>query len=575
MHPVAIIPEGSEPQPRRELFDALRRIDGWGPGAWREVFGLWRLSCGLLAINDREGDGEADAGACDAVLVLADQRLLAPRDAGDEAATTATADWVLRRTWTDLIADSPITCGTYQPGATIRMGNACWFARATLHLRLAIDLPFAGMCCDSPRFARFLRRLERFARNLCRRPSTDLRRHVASVRCSRALRAALPGHGLVAFLAEGALLARAADGSPLPGCAPLCVPRSLRTTIDCGRFGRFHGLGIRRGVTAVAGAPYHGKSTLLSALMAGREDHPPGDGRELVVSDPSVIRVQAEDGRRIKATDLSWYFPRLPASDATAFATVHASGATSMAAGVVQGVAAGCRLLLVDEDSAAGNFLHLDPGMRALLGRDLAGFRTLVDALPHLAAQGVSTVLVAGAHLATLAAAERVVVMGHFQPADGTRRVARLLGTSAGRQRMMDSARRRSRTSDAAIRILHDHPDCILGLRHFLAVDATEPERPRLGGLTVDLRRSGWHLDAALVRGALCAAAWCCRLATGHAVALPELQRRYEGFIVARGARGLDPFDTLLLTVPPWPLVAAVLERLPRPVMERHGEHRS
>lgn len=418
------------------------------------------------------------------------------------------------------------------------------------------------MCCDSLRFARFLRRLERFAADLCRPARRrDLALHQQSVQRSRALRDALPRHGLVAFLGAGALLARAADGSALPGCAPLVVPRGHGVTMDLGRWGRVHGLGIRRGVTAVAGAPYHGKSTLLSALMAGREDHPPGDGRELVVSDGSAIRIQAEDGRRIKTTDLSWFFPQLPGSRAQVFATDHASGATSMAAGVVQGVAAGSRLLLVDEDSAAGNFLHLDAGMRALLGRDLAGHRTLVDALPGLAAQGVSTVLVAGAHLATLAAAQRVVVMRHFQPQDGTRQVRRLV-RATGIQRAVSAS-----ASPRMQRVLDDDPDCLLGPRHFLPIDATEPERPQVGAITLDLRRSGWILDAALVRGAWAAAAWCCRLAGGRALDLENLRQRFADFIRERGARGLDPFDTQLLTVPPWSLVAAVLERLPRPLI--------
>jgi hypothetical protein len=183
-----------------------------------------------------------------------------------------------------------------------------------------------------------------------------------------------------------------------------------------------------------------------------------------------------------------------------------------------------------------------------------------------LAARGVSTVLVAGAHLASLAASERVLVMRHFQPVDGTSAARRLI-------RLPVAARRRIASSVAASatfaglgreRVLEGDPDSILGRRHFLDVDATEPERPRVGGIRLDLRRSGWELDAPLVRGAWLAAAWCCRLAQGGCT-LAELEQRYRALIAGRGLRALDPFDTVHVAEPPWMLVLSVLERLPAP----------
>ena len=98
-------------------------------------------------------------------------------------------------------------------------------------------------------------------------------------------------------------------------------------------------------------------------------------------------------------------------------------------------------------------------------------------------------------------------------------------------------------------------------------LDVTEPERPVVNGTALDLRRCGWELDKALVRGALAAAGWCCRLADNQPLATSELRRRYEDFIATYGVRGLDPFDTALITVPPWQLVVTVLERLERPVI--------
>jgi hypothetical protein len=310
-------------------------------------------------------------------------------------------------------------------------------------------------------------------------------------------------------------------------------------------------------VTAVAGAPYHGKSTLLASLAAGRDDHCPGDGRELVVSDASVLAIQAEDGRRIKDTDLSQFFAKLPGTDSRHFHTTRASGATSMAASMVQGIAAESRVLLIDEDSAASNFLLIDPVMRRLLGIALDGITTLLELLQPLAAAGVSSVLVAGSNHQSLLAADRVLLMEDYQPSDATARMRRLL--PAARQR------RPSVTMTLPTRTLADDADCLFGPRHFLNVDVTEPERPVVNGVALDLRRCGWELDKALVRGALAAAAWCCRLAEGKAVKTDELSRRFDDFLTTYGVGGFDPFDTALMTAPPWQLVVTILERLERP----------
>ena len=44
------------------------------------------------------------------------------------------------------------------------------------------------------------------------------------------------------------------------------------------------------------GGGFHGKSTLLRALEVGCYNKVVGDGREFVVSDPSAVKVRAEDG---------------------------------------------------------------------------------------------------------------------------------------------------------------------------------------------------------------------------------------------------------------------------------------
>ena len=58
----------------------------------------------------------------------------------------------------------------------------------------------------------------------------------------------------------------------------------------------FLSAGIPSGITVLVGGGFHGKSTLLRALEVGCYNKVAGDGREFVVSDPSAVKVRAEDG---------------------------------------------------------------------------------------------------------------------------------------------------------------------------------------------------------------------------------------------------------------------------------------
>ena len=55
-------------------------------------------------------------------------------------------------------------------------------------------------------------------------------------------------------------------------------------------------MGIKKGVTLIVGGGFHGKSTLLNAIEKGIYNHIPGDGREFVSSDPTALKIRAEDG---------------------------------------------------------------------------------------------------------------------------------------------------------------------------------------------------------------------------------------------------------------------------------------
>ena len=127
-------------------------------------------------------------------------------------------------------------------------------------------------------------------------------------------------------------------------------------------------MGIKQGITLIVGGGYHGKSTLLNALELGIYNHIAGDGREYVIADDTALKLRAEDGRCIKNVDISMFINDLPNGiDTHDFSTLDASGSTSQAAGVIEGMESGSRLFLLDEDTSATNFMVRDAFMQRVV----------------------------------------------------------------------------------------------------------------------------------------------------------------------------------------------------------------
>ena len=163
--------------------------------------------------------------------------------------------------------------------------------------------------------------------------------------------------------------------------------------------------------------------------MRGVYPHVPGDGREGVVTRGDAVTIRAEDGRRVERVDLSGFIGRLPGGRLPgAFTSDDASGSTSQAANIVEALEAGSRLLLLDEDTSATNFMVRDARMQALVAKEREPITPFVDRVRELAGLGVSTVLVMGGSGDYLDAADTVIEMRAFQPhavTEAAREVAR------------------------------------------------------------------------------------------------------------------------------------------------------
>ena len=251
--------------------------------------------------------------------------------------------------------------------------------------------------------------------------SQKIQKHVETAEDADWLRQQLPKHGLVAFIANGAILPRRSgvDARPLlEEAIPWQTPDSLSVQFTCPNRGVIEGTGIPVGITLIVGGGYHGKSTLLRAIELGVYNQIPGDGRELVVTDPAAVKIRAEDGRSIAGVDISPFINHLPQNRSTShFSTANASGSTSQAANIIEALEAGAKVLLVDEDTAATNFMIRDRRMQQLIAKDKEPITPFIDKVRQLYQDyGVSTVLVMGGSGDYFDVADTVIAMENFQP---------------------------------------------------------------------------------------------------------------------------------------------------------------
>ncbi len=235
----------------------------------------------------------------------------------------------------------------------------------------------------------------------------------------------LQENGLIAFVANGAILPRLSgvDNRPMRrGAVPFQSPPSLEVQLTLPNAGEVTGMGIPQGVTLIVGGGFHGKSTLLEALERGIYNHRAGDGRELVVTDPTAVKIRAEDGRAVSGVNISPFISNLPGGiKTTDFSSQNASGSTSQAANIIEALEIGSKTLLLDEDTSATNFMIRDSRMQALISKEHEPITPFVDKVKKLwSNNGVSTVLVMGGSGDYFEVADCVIAMEEYRPKNVT-----------------------------------------------------------------------------------------------------------------------------------------------------------
>lgn len=322
---------------------------------------------------------------------------------------------------------------TSKPGQEMLSRTACEVAKEGIFLRFEAGFPANGRTINAQELEKMLFQFlpkcikQIFFRNL---DKTALEEQIFLSDDQLKIREYLKEHGLCAFVGNGSILPRQSGISdrPLKDAVLFQSPSSLEVSIALPHRGTLKGLGIRNGITLIAGGGYHGKSTLLNALELGVYNHIAGDGREYVITDDSAVKLRAEDGRCIKNVDISLFINDLPnKKDTCQFSTENASGSTSQAANVVEGMEAGSRLFLIDEDTSATNFMVRDEFMQQVIKRDKEPITPFIERAMDLFSENrISTVLVAGSSGAYFHIADTVIQMDNYKPLDITNHVKKL-----------------------------------------------------------------------------------------------------------------------------------------------------
>lgn len=252
-----------------------------------------------------------------------------------------------------------------------------------------------------------------------------LKSRVKLVEDQEYIRSELMERGLVAFIANGSMLPRESGVStrPLKEGKTFVSPKELEVEFNTQTRGIIKGMGIKKGITLIVGGGYHGKSTLLKALELGVYNHIEGDGREFVITDESALKVRAEDGRCVTKTDISLFIDNLPNGKNTVeFNTENASGSTSQAANIIEGIESDTKVFLIDEDTSATNFMMRDDLMQKLVSKDKEPITPFIEVVRSLYEQkGISTIIVVGSCGDFFDVADCVIQMDNYDAKDVTK----------------------------------------------------------------------------------------------------------------------------------------------------------
>jgi len=422
------------------LINKLHNIDGKGYKAYKETEGIYQFDHFSLSIDHVQGDPFAVPSRINVRVAMSKAGFPLPSWTGKNHSPVrriALEDYLGRMIKKNIQQTIKSHRGSGNSGIIdietsgqkSLLRNAVLIKSDYIEARLIIGLPadnrrVAGLQAQEMFFEELPVIIEQslYYKNLS---SQELIKFINSAEDQDALRCWLNDKKLVAFIANDSLLPRQSGVSDKPMSGNIVSfqsPASLEYEVSLPNAGTIRGMGIPQGVSLIVGGGFHGKSTLLHALEHGVYNHIPDDGREKVVSIDSAVKIRSEDGRAIAKVNISPFIDRLPfGRDTLQFSSENASGSTSQAANIIEALACDCKLLLIDEDTSATNFMIRDERMQALVSQQKEPITPLLYRVRELSEQhGISSIIVMGGSGDYFDVADRVIMMDEYLARDVT-----------------------------------------------------------------------------------------------------------------------------------------------------------
>ncbi|MFC1619995.1 ABC-ATPase domain-containing protein [Candidatus Neomarinimicrobiota bacterium] len=446
-------------KPLEQLKQQLQHLDGQDYGAYQSLKGPWQYPHFELYIDRIPKDPYAPPGTgVYRARVARDKAGISEEMTASHIREIALRDYLARQFHRQCVRISKGRRGTgnsglitvMEPGQTILERTSVVVNDKFVEVRFFIGLPASKRAIKSKTAEVMLfKELPEIVQASLLAESLDLEalgQHLKTAEDAEYIRDHLPSSGLVAFIADGSVLPRSSGVDQRPLETPTVVkfesPENLRVSFELPNAGAITGMGIPKGIVLIVGGGYHGKSTLLEALELGIYNHIPGDGREYCVSVPETVKVRAASGRSVVKTDISAFIKDIPLQEATtSFSTENASGSTSQAAFISEVIEVGAKVLLIDEDTSATNFMIRDKRMQELVAKEHEPITAFVDRVRQLYKEhDISTILVMGGSGDYLSVADCVIQLLKFQPQDVSER-AREVATRYATEREEEGGR--------------------------------------------------------------------------------------------------------------------------------------
>ncbi len=540
-----------------ELRSLLKKIDGKGYKAYKDIEGDYQGKDFFIFIDHVQGDPFASPSKVRIRVPVKKAKF--PKELfNTKIRKTALEDLIARKAKAVISSIKRIK-GSGKSGLIhidsgtqeVLERTACKITEDWIELRLYMGLPAKGRKILSKEaeymFFTQLIKIKDEALIWDSYVKKDTYEFIACIENQEFIRDRLSEKGIVSFIADGSILPRERGNSQLPMKKENAVvfksPDSLRVKFEipdlvCGKK-EISGMGIPEGVTLIVGGGYHGKSTLIQAIERGVYPHIPGDGREYVVTLPSAVKIRAEDGRRIEKVDISPFINNLPGKiNTSTFSTDNASGSTSQAANIMEAIEMGTKLILLDEDTSATNFMIRDARMQALVSKQHEPITPFIDRVQELyKVLNISTILVMGGCGDYFDVADTVIMMQEYLPYDVTLK-AKQIAKAYITQRSKEAVSFKRWT----INRIPLKESFNAYRKNKIKIDAKDLQKIQYGNETIDLRGIEQIVDLSQTKAIAASIYLAYKRFMDNKTPLKEVLSRVERLIEEKGLDILDPF---------------------------------